>query len=75
MEHALTVIYNLHLESALISVLLSCNPEVNSWVIENNSRGGKKVTRCGVCAPKEVKHAHEKHKILHILNFAFFAPL
>lgn len=32
-QPALTVIYSLHLESALISVLLSCNPEVNLTVI------------------------------------------
>lgn len=37
-QSALTVIYSLHLESALISVLLSCNPEVNSRVIEHNTR-------------------------------------
>lgn len=69
MEPALTVIYKLHLERALISVLLSCNPEVNSWVIENNTWGGEEgYTLQRLCAKKEL-HARS---ILHISHFAFF---
>lgn len=69
MEPALTVIYKLHLERALISVLLSCNPEVNSWVIENNTWGGDEgYTLQRLCAKKEL-HARS---ILHISHFAFF---
>lgn len=48
LQPALTVIYSLHLESALISVLVSCNPEVNSRVIEHNAR--KSYTFRRLCA-------------------------
>lgn len=68
MEPVLTVIYKLHLERALISVLLSCNPEVNSWVIEIILGEGKKATRCNVCAPKKERHAQS---ILHFSEYAF----
>lgn len=65
----MTVIYKLHLERALISVLLSCNPEVNSWVIENNTWGGEEdYTLQRLCAKKEL-HARS---ILHTSHFAFF---
>lgn len=66
MEPVLTVIYKLHLERALISVLLSCNPEVNSWVIEIILGEGKNVTRWNVCAPKKELLAQS---ILDFLDF------